>query len=226
MDRISKISYTRAVKRQFAILSAGRTASTSLFRTLIETLQVRNAVFPIWDFSPADLLEKAYAGDRFDYVLVKSETFHVLRHLRFRDRTTAILLTRRDHLRQIVSHLVALHSGRFRVERRASPAKAEPVRIERNEFLCVAHMVLMMEQFMRTADLDGFDQVERWAYEDLVADFPFHLRKLGVDKPRIAQARGVAYDFSTVLNMDEVLGWAEALRGEGLRVPKQATLCA
>lgn len=206
------------MKRQFAIISSGRAASTSLFRTLIATLQVRHAVYPIWDFSPLNLLEDAYAGDRFDYVIVKSETPHVVRHLRFRDRTTLILLSRRDQLRQIVSHLVSLHSGRFRAAAGGALPKAAPFRIERNEFLFVAHMVLMTELYFRSADFGDFDRVERWTFEELVADFPAHLRQLGLEKPRVMEERGVGYDRATVLNMDEVLGWAEALRGEGLRL--------
>jgi hypothetical protein len=203
------------VKRQFAIASAGRTASTSLFDTLVTTLQVRNAVFPIWDFSPAALLAQAYAGDRFDYVVVKSETFHFINHLRFRERTTLILLTRRDHLRQVVSHIVSLRCGRFHA---AGNAKAPPFRIERHEFLFLAHMVLMMEGYFRTTDFSEFDRVERWTFEDLVADFPRHLGLLGLEKPKRVDRLGVGHDAATVLNMPEVLDWAAGLAAAGLRV--------
>jgi len=200
------------VKRQFAIASAGRTASTSLYQTLIATLQVGNSVFPIWDFSPANLLAEAYAGDRFDYVVVKSETFHFIHHLRCRDRTTLILLTRRDHLRQIVSHIVSLRSGRFHVAG-GRPARAQPFRIERHEFLSLAHMVLMAEAHFRTADFSGFDRVERWTFEDLGADFPAHIERLGLERPRRMERTGVGYDAGTVLNLPEVLDWAAGLAG-------------
>jgi hypothetical protein len=205
------------MKRQFAISSAGRTASTSLYDTLVSTLQVRNSVYPIWDLSPANLLAEAYAGDRFDYVVVKSEAFHFIHHLRFRDRTTLILLTRRDHLRQIVSHIVSLRSGRFHATG-AAPVPAEPFHIQRHEFLFLAHMVLMMEADFRTADLAGFDRVERWTFEDLVADFLGHLGLLGLQHPRRMDRIGVGYDAGTVLNMPEVLDWAADLAKDGLRV--------
>ena len=217
------------MKRQFAIASAGRTASTSLYDTLVATLQVRNSVYPIWDLSPANLLAEVYAGDRFDYVVVKSEAFHFIHHLRFRDRTTLILLTRRDHLRQIVSHIVSLRSGRFHatgaVPAQAEPfhiAKAEPFQIERHEFLFLAHMVLMMEAHFRTADFAGFDRVERWTFEDLVADFLGHLGLLGLQHPRRMDRTGVGYDAGTVLNLPEVLDWAADLAADGLRVGSPA----
>jgi hypothetical protein len=107
------------MKHQFAI------ASTSLFQTLINTLSVKNSVCPRWDFSPANLLAQAYAGDRYDYVIVKGETFHFLHSLRFPERTTLVLLTRRDRFRQIVSHLVSLRSGRFHA---SGPVPARPRR--------------------------------------------------------------------------------------------------
>ena len=204
------------MKRQIAIASAGRTASTSLYNALIRSYQVANTVYPVWDFSPAAILAGLYADDRHDYVIVKSETFHFIDHLRFRDRTTLVLLTRRDHLQQIISHVVSLRSGRFHAAG-ADSAMAKPFRIERHEFRFLAHMVLMMEHYASTAALTDFGQVERWTFEDLIADFPGHLSRLGLQKPRMATQRGVRYDASTVLNMPEVLEWAADLAGEGLR---------
>lgn len=201
--------------RQFAIASAGRTASTSLFQSIVETLSLANAVCPIWDFSPAGLLAQAYGGDRFDYVVVKGETFHFIDHLRYPERTTLVLLTRWDHLRQITSHLVSLRAGRFHA---AGPAAVSPFRVARHEFLFAAHLVLMMEEHFATTDFSRFDRVERWRFEDLVADFPDHLSRLGLERPRIARLDGVAYDAATIVNFDEILGWAEALVPEGLRV--------
>lgn len=213
------------MKRQIAIASAGRTASTSLFNTLTASLQMRNSVCPIWDFSPAGQLAQAYAGDRFDYVLVKGETFHFIDHLRHRERTTLILLTRRDHLRQIVSHLVSLRAGRFHAgagPAGAAPAKVTPFRVERHEFMFLAHLVLMMELHFRATDFSTFDRVERWSFEDLVADFPGHLAKLGVVSPRPAQMRGVSYDAASITNMAEVLGWAVEMTQAGLRLTDNA----
>ncbi len=207
------------MRRQFAIASAGRAASTTLFNTLVATLQVRHAVFPIWDFSPAAKLAEAYAGDRFDYVIVKSETFHVIEHLRFYDRTTLILLSRRDHLRQIVSHLVSLRGGRFHVAPGAVAPPTCPFRIERHEFLALAHMVLAMEHHAATADFSAFDSVERWAFEDFVTDIAGHITALGVENPRIASQTGLHHGAGTILNMDEVRGWAASLQADGLRVP-------
>ncbi len=204
------------MRRQFAIASAGRTASTTLFHSLVNSLSLRHAVCPVWDFSPAERLAEAYAGDRFDYVVVKGETWHFVEQLRHRDVTTLILLTRQDHVRQIVSHLVSLRAGKFHA--RAGAAPAPPLRIGRHEFLSLAHMILAMEDYFAGADFGGFDRLERWRFEDLTADVGGHLRALGVDQPRIAPQRGVAYDEATVLNMDQVLGWAAALQRDGLRM--------
>lgn len=201
--------------RQFAIASAGRTASTSLFQSLVDTLSVESAVCPIWDFSPAGLLAQAYAGDRFDYVVAKGETFHFIDHLHHADKSTLVLLTRRDHLRQITSHLVSLRAGRFHA---AGPAAVSAFRVARHEFLFAAHLVLMMEQHFATADFSRFDRVERWCFEDLIADFPGHLSRLGLERPRIARLGGVGYDTKTIVNWDEIHVWAEALVPEGLRV--------
>ena len=201
--------------RQFAIASAGRTASTSLFQSLVDTLSVDSAVCPVWDFSPAGLLAQAYAGDRYDYVVAKGETFHFVDHLRHPDRTTLILLTRRDHLRQITSHLVSLRAGRFHA---AGQAAISPFRVARHEFLFAAHLVLMMEQHFATADFSRFDRVERWCFEDLTADFPGHLGRLALERPRVARLGGVGYDARTIVNMDEVRSWAAALVPEGLRL--------
>ncbi len=203
------------MKRQFAIASAGRTASTSLFQSIVDTLSVDSSICPIWDFSPAGLLSQAYAGDRFDYVAVKGETFHFIDHLRHPDRTTLILLTRRDHLRQITSHLVSLRAGRFHA---AGPGAVTPFRVARHEFLFAAHLVLMMDHHFATADFSRFDRVERWCFEDLTADFPGHLARLGLNRPRIARRDGVRYDAGTIVNREEVQAWAEALAPEGLRI--------
>jgi hypothetical protein len=151
------------MKRQFAIASAGRTASTSLYQTLINTLSVKNSVCPIWDFSPANLLAQAYAGDRHDFVIVKGETFHFLHSLRFPERTTLVLLTRRDRFRQIVSHLVSLRSGRFHASGPGSAAAA-PFRVERHEFLFAAHLILMMDAHLAANSFADFEQVERWTF--------------------------------------------------------------
>ena len=202
--------------RQFAIASAGRTASTTLFDTLIATLQVRHSVCPVWDFSPAERLTDAYAGDRYDYVIVKGETWHFIDLLQHRNVTTLILLTRRNHLRQIVSHLVSLRAGRFHAGRNAAPATA--FTIGRHEFLSLAHMILAMESYFETADFSSFDRVERWRTEDFTADLPSHLEAIGVDNPRIGNQRGVSHADQTVLNMSEVQTWAEALAADGLRV--------
>ncbi len=204
------------MRRQYAIASAGRTASTTLFDTVVRTLQVRNSVCPIWDFSPADKLADAYAGDQYDYIVVKGETWHFIDQLRHRDATTLILLTRRDHLRQIVSHLVSLRAGRFHAGESAPPAA--PFRVGRHEFLSLAHMILAMEEHFRTADLSGFGAVERWEFETLTADLPSHMGLLGIQAPRITERRGVPHDEGRVLNMDEVRCWASALAAEGLRV--------
>jgi hypothetical protein len=207
------------LRRQIAIASAGRTASTSLYHSLISTLQVHHSVCPIWQFSPAELLAEVYAGDCFDYVIVKSETFHFIDLLRFRDHTTLILLTRRDHLRQIVSHIVSLRGGRFHgAPADAAPRTAEPFTVERHEFLSLAHMVLMMEEHFRVADFSSFDRVERWTFEDMVGDLPGHLRALGLETPRIVRKMAAGYDAQTVRNLPDVLAWAAALAGEGLRV--------
>jgi hypothetical protein len=198
------------MKRQFAIASAGRTASTSLYQTLINTLSVKNSVCPIWDFSPANLLAQAYAGDRHDFVIVKGETFHFLHSLRFPERTTLVLLTRRDRFRQIVSHLVSLRSGRFHASGPGSAAAA-PFRVERHEFLFAAHLILMMAAHLAANSFAEFEQVERWTFEEMTADFSGHLRRLGLVEPRIAHLRGVPYDDRTILNLDEVRAWAEDL---------------
>ncbi len=202
--------------RQFAIASAGRTASTTLFNTLAATLQVRHSVCPVWDFSPAERLADAYAGDRFDYVIVKGETWHFIDQLRHRDVTTLILLTRRDHLRQIVSHLVSLRAGRFHAGQGAAPAA--PFSIDRHEFLSLAHMILAMEAYFQIADFSAFDRVERWQTEAFTADLPGHLQGIGIENPRIADQRGVTHGEQTVLNMPEVQAWAEKLAPEGLGV--------
>jgi hypothetical protein len=194
------------MKHQFAIASAGRTASTSLFETLINTLSAKNSVCPIWDFSPVNLLAQAYAGDRHDYVIVKGETFHFLHSLRFRERTTLILLTRRDRFRQIVSHLVSLRSGRFHVGP-GSKAPA-PFQVERHEFLFAAHLILMMDAHFAANSFAEYEQVERWIFEEMTADFSGHLRRLGLAAPRIAHYRGVPYDDQTITNPDEVRAWA------------------
>ena len=206
------------MRHQYAIASAGRTASTTLFQTIVNTLQVRHSVCPVWDFSPAQHLADAYAGDRFDYVVVKGETRHFIDHLRHSGATTLILLTRRNHLRQIVSHLVSLRAGRFHAGTGGAPAV--PFRVGRHEFLFLAHMILDMEAHFRTADLGCFGRVERWEFEALTADLPGHLGALGMANPRIADQRGVPHGQGTVLNMDEVRGWAEALAPEGLRTGK------
>ncbi len=95
---------------------------------------------------------------------------------------------------------------------------AEPFRIQWHEFLFLAHMVLMMEAHFRDADLARFDRVERWTFEDMIADFPGHLGLLGLDNPRRTDRIGVGYDAGTVLNMPEVLDWAAGLAADGLRV--------
>jgi len=211
------------MKRQFAIASAGRTASTSLFQTLVNALSTRHSVCPVWDFSPADLLAEAYAGDRYDYVVAKGETFHFLDLLRHSKHTTLILLTRHDQFRQVLSLLVSLRSGRFHSGPAASVlVKATPFRVERHEFLFAAHLVLMMEAHFASRSFAEFDQVERWTFEDLISDFPGHLQRLGLSAPRPAQFRGVGYDTTTILNIDEVRAWAGDLTAEGLRVMEPA----
>jgi hypothetical protein len=209
------------MKRQFAIASAGRTASTSLFQTLADTLSARHSVCPIWDFSPAALLAQAYAGDRYDFVIAKGETFHFIHNLRFPERTTLVLLTRSDRFRQIVSHLVSLRNGRFHM---TGPVSVEPApfKVERHEFLFVAHLVIMMEAHFRANSFAEFAQVERWTFEEMTADFPGFLRRLGLAEPRIRQLRGVPYDARSILNLEEVRGWAEDVGIAAAREPAAA----
>jgi hypothetical protein len=38
----------------------------------------------------------------------------------------------------------------------------------------------------------------------MTADFPGHLRRLGLVEPRIAHLRGVPYDDRTILNLEEI----------------------
>jgi hypothetical protein len=204
------------MKRQVAIASAGRAASTTLYHTLLSTLAGAGKVFPIWEHASGERLAQAYEQADIDYILIKSETFHFLERLRFRDKTTLILLTRGNHLRQVVSHIVSLRSGRFHNGEKA--ARAEPFVMRRHEFLTLAHMVLMMERYQEETDFSAFDVVERWLFEDFVADVPGHLRKLGVENPRVSNQIGVGYDATTIVNFDEVLSWAKALETDGFRV--------
>lgn len=204
------------LRRQIAIASAGRAASTSLYMTLVETLRHAGEVRAIWEHASGEQMARAYAEDGADFLVIKAETFHFVERLEHRDRTTLILLRRRDHLRQVVSHLVSLRTGRFH-GRAQDGVRAPRFAIAREEFLALAYMVLMMERFQAQAKLDGFDDIRRWDYEDLVADFAGHLRQIGIDDYVDRQLLGVRYDASTVTNMDEVAEWARALESEGFR---------
>ncbi len=202
--------------RQIAIASAGRTGSTSLFNSLVATLGTRGRIYPIWTYSPGPMLAEAYAAEDDGHIIVKSETFHFLSMLKRREHTTLVLLSRRDQVRQVVSHIVSLRSGRF-FDDSGESGPVEPFAIDRHEFLSIAYMVLMMETHFRTIDRYGFDRVEHWMFEDMVADMPGHLLRLGIEQPTISNRMGVSYDSNTVLNLDEVHFWASSMVREGLR---------
>ncbi len=197
------------MRRQIAIANPGRTASTTLYNALVMALKDSNRVYHIWDFSPVRLLDDAYRREDIDIVVVKGETYHFIEHLRHRDVTDLILLTRRDKLAQVVSHLVSLRGGRFHAK---DSAPLQPFRVNRDECLFVAHFIRMSEAYFDASDFKDFGRVERWQYEDLVADFPAHLARLGITAPGPVQAiRGIPYELDTVQNLAELKQWcAEA----------------
>lgn len=93
-----------------------------------------------------------------------------------------------------------------------------PFRIERQEFLFAAHLVLMMATHFATCDFAEFDQVKRWDFEDIVADFDGHLRRPGLAGARQARHLGVGYDAASIMNIEDVHAWATELVPEGPRL--------
>ena len=69
----------------------------------------------------------------------------------------------------------------------------------------------MMDAHLAANSFAEFEQVERWTFEEMTADFSGHLRRLGLVEPRIAHLRGVPYDDRSILNLDDVRAWAEDL---------------
>jgi hypothetical protein len=76
----------------------------------------------------------------------------------------------------------------------------------------------MMDAHFAANSFAEFEQVERWTFEEMTADFPGHLRRLGLVESRIAHLRGVPYDDRTILNLEEVRAWAGDL---GIAPPGQ-----
>jgi hypothetical protein len=193
------------MRRQIAIASPGRTASTTLYNAVVIALRDKNLVYHIWDFSPVRLLEDAYRRKDIDAVVVKGETYHFIEHLKHRDVTDLILLTRRNKLAQVVSHLVSLRGGRFHAK---DSAPMPRFRVSRDECLFVAHFIRMSEAYFRTTDFRDFRRVERWLHEDLVADLPGHLARLDLATPGPVEAmRGIPYELDTVENLEELKQW-------------------
>lgn len=203
------------LRRQVAIASAGRAASTSVYHSIVGTLRSVGSVEAIWEHASGERLAETYRKDAVDFIVTKAETFHFVDRLEHGDRTTLILLKRRNHLRQLVSHLVSLRTGRFHSARGGEAAR--PFRIERHEFLALAHMILMMEQFQDSRDFSRFDQVERWWFEELTTDFAGHMARIGLAQYVDQQLLGVRYDRAVVENLDEVVAWANGLAGDGFR---------
>jgi len=203
--------------RQIAIASPGRTASTTLFRALLLGLRDTHRLYHIWDFSPVRHLEDAYARSGIDAIVVKGETYHFIDHLRHRDLTDLILLTRNDKLAQMTSHLVSLRGGRFHAQNHQAIA---PFRVSRDECLFLAHFILMTERYFRETEFIGFRRIHRWSHEDLVDDLGGHLAQIDLTVPEaLTFARGIPYDDRTIENADELREWcAEA----GLPLGEQA----
>ena len=86
------------------------------------------------------------------------------------------------------------------------------------KFLFAGHLVLMMDVCFASRDFSEFDQVERWTFEDLTADFEGHLGRLGMTGLRPAQRRGVGYDETSIVNLAQVRRWAADLVPRGLRI--------
>jgi len=195
--------------RQIAVASPGRAASTTLFRALILGLQDTYRLYHIWDFSPVRHLEDAYSRPDIDAIVVKGETYHFIEHLRHRELTDLVLLTRGDKLAQMTSHLVSLRGGRFHAQDQRTIA---PFRVDRAECLFLAHFIRMTEHYFETADFSGFRRVLRWRHEDLIRDLGGHLAQIGLSAATAPKpARGIPYDANTIENIDDLRAWcAEA----------------